>query len=52
MSRDEAFMRRALDLAVRARGRTSPNPLVGAVRVRGGRVIGEGDHRRAGRPHA
>jgi len=52
MSRDEAFMRRALDLAVRARGRTSPNPLVGAVLVRGGRVIGEGYHRRAGRPHA
>lgn len=52
MSRDEAFMRRALDLAVRARGRTSPNPLVGAVLVRGDRVIGEGYHRRAGRPHA
>lgn len=52
MSRDEAFMRRALDLAVRAHGRTSPNPLVGAVLVRGDRVMGEGYHRRAGRPHA
>lgn len=52
MSRDEAFMRRALDLAVRAHGRTSPNPLVGAVLVRGDRVMGEGYHRRAGGPHA
>lgn len=49
---DEVFMQRALDLASRALGRTSPNPAVGAVIVRGGRVIGEGWHRRAGLPHA
>ncbi len=46
MSRlDEAFMRRALELAARGGARTAPNPLVGAVVVRGGRVIGEGYHR-------
>jgi len=45
-------MQRALDLAAKALGRTSPNPAVGAVIVRNGRVIGEGFHRRAGLPHA
>jgi diaminohydroxyphosphoribosylaminopyrimidine deaminase/5-amino-6-(5-phosphoribosylamino)uracil reductase len=49
---DEFFMERALDLAAKAVGRTSPNPVVGAVIVRGGRVIGEGFHHRAGLPHA
>ncbi len=49
---DAAHMQRALDLAARALGRTSPNPAVGAVIVRGNRVIGEGFHRKAGRPHA
>jgi diaminohydroxyphosphoribosylaminopyrimidine deaminase/5-amino-6-(5-phosphoribosylamino)uracil reductase len=49
---DERFMRLALRLAARARGRTSPNPLVGAVVVRGGRVVGRGYHRRAGTDHA
>jgi diaminohydroxyphosphoribosylaminopyrimidine deaminase/5-amino-6-(5-phosphoribosylamino)uracil reductase len=49
---DLRWMRRALDLAVRARGRTSPNPLVGAVVVCGGEVVGEGFHGRAGEPHA
>lgn len=48
----ERFMRRALDLARRGKGFTSPNPAVGAVIVRGGRVVGEGWHRRAGAPHA
>ena len=43
---------RALDLAAEARGKTSPNPLVGAVVVKDGRTIGEGYHRRAGEPHA
>jgi len=49
---DERFMRRALALAERARGLTSPNPLVGAVLVRGDAVVGEGFHEAAGRPHA
>jgi diaminohydroxyphosphoribosylaminopyrimidine deaminase/5-amino-6-(5-phosphoribosylamino)uracil reductase len=50
---NEAFwMRRALELARRARGRTSPNPLVGAVVVREGLLVGEGYHQRAGTPHA
>lgn len=45
-------MRRALALAARALGRTSPNPAVGAVVVSRGRIVGEGYHRRAGEPHA
>lgn len=45
-------MRRALTLARRARGRTSPNPMVGAVLVKRGRVIAEAYHRKAGTPHA
>jgi diaminohydroxyphosphoribosylaminopyrimidine deaminase/5-amino-6-(5-phosphoribosylamino)uracil reductase len=50
--RDEIDMRRALRLAEKGRGRTSPNPMVGAVIVKGGRVVGEGYHRKAGEPHA
>lgn len=46
------FMARALELASLARGKTSPNPLVGAVVVRDGAVVGEGYHLRAGTPHA
>ncbi len=49
---DRRFMRRALALAERARGHTSPNPIVGAVIVNQGRVVGEGFHPRAGEPHA
>jgi diaminohydroxyphosphoribosylaminopyrimidine deaminase/5-amino-6-(5-phosphoribosylamino)uracil reductase len=49
---DQRFMRRALELAERGRGTTRPNPTVGAVIVRGGRVVGEGFHERAGGPHA
>src|SRR2546422_1213862 len=49
---DAAHMGRALRLAARAAGRTSPNPLVGAVIVRDGNVVGEGYHRAAGEPHA
>jgi diaminohydroxyphosphoribosylaminopyrimidine deaminase/5-amino-6-(5-phosphoribosylamino)uracil reductase len=45
-------MRLALRLARRGFGRTSPNPMVGAVLVRNGAVIGQGWHRGAGRPHA
>jgi diaminohydroxyphosphoribosylaminopyrimidine deaminase/5-amino-6-(5-phosphoribosylamino)uracil reductase len=46
------YMRRALALAARAQGRTSPNPAVGAVVVNGGRIVGEGFHRGAGTAHA
>ncbi len=49
---DVAHMRRALRLAARAAGRTSPNPLVGAIVVRDGEVVGEGYHHAAGEPHA
>lgn len=49
---DADFMRRALELAERGRGLTSPNPMVGAVIVRDGRIVAEGAHRRAGGPHA
>ena len=51
-TRHERFMRLALRLARRAQGRTSPNPLVGAVLVKDHRVIGAGYHHRAGAPHA
>ncbi len=46
------FMRRALRLARKGAGRTAPNPAVGAVVVRGDRVVGEGYHHAAGLPHA
>jgi diaminohydroxyphosphoribosylaminopyrimidine deaminase/5-amino-6-(5-phosphoribosylamino)uracil reductase len=49
---DRRYMRRALTLARRGLGNTSPNPAVGAVVVKGGRIVGEGYHRRAGTPHA
>ena len=49
---ERAFMRRALTLARRGWGRTAPNPLVGAVVVRGGRIVGEGFHAVYGGPHA
>ncbi|HLU24797.1 MAG TPA: bifunctional diaminohydroxyphosphoribosylaminopyrimidine deaminase/5-amino-6-(5-phosphoribosylamino)uracil reductase RibD [Longimicrobiales bacterium] len=50
--RDRDFMLRALELARRGWGRVHPNPLVGAVVVREGRVIGEGYHAEYGGPHA
>lgn len=49
---DEDFMREALELARNAEGRTSPNPMVGAVIVQGGRIVAAGWHRKAGTPHA
>jgi diaminohydroxyphosphoribosylaminopyrimidine deaminase / 5-amino-6-(5-phosphoribosylamino)uracil reductase len=49
---DAHFMRLALRLARRGYGATSPNPMVGAVLVKGGKIIGRGWHRRAGLPHA
>lgn len=48
----EEYMKRALELAERGRGRTSPNPVVGAVIVRDGAVIGEGWHKKCGENHA
>lgn len=52
MDKNRYFMQRALELASKAAGRTSPNPLVGAVVVKDGEIVGEGYHRRAGEPHA
>ncbi len=49
---DRRFMSRALSLARKGRGRTSPNPMVGAVVVRGETVVGEGFHEQVGGPHA
>ncbi len=48
----ERYLRRALRSAARGRYRTSPNPMVGALVVRGGEVVGSGWHRRLGGPHA
>jgi diaminohydroxyphosphoribosylaminopyrimidine deaminase/5-amino-6-(5-phosphoribosylamino)uracil reductase len=49
---DEQLLERALELAERGRGRTQPNPVVGALVVRDGEVVGEGFHEKAGGPHA
>ena len=49
---DESWMRRALELAERGRGHVEPNPLVGAVLVRDGEIIGEGWHQQFGQAHA
>lgn len=46
------FMKKALRLAAKGRGRTSPNPMVGAVIVKGGKIIAADYHRKAGTPHA
>ncbi|MCX8069240.1 MAG: bifunctional diaminohydroxyphosphoribosylaminopyrimidine deaminase/5-amino-6-(5-phosphoribosylamino)uracil reductase RibD [Thermodesulfovibrionales bacterium] len=52
-SNDEIFyMKRALSLAEKARGRTSPNPMGGAVLVKEGKIISEDYHKKAGQPHA
>ena len=50
--REARYQRMAVRLALRGAGRTSPNPLVGAVLVRNGRVLATGYHRRAGADHA
>jgi diaminohydroxyphosphoribosylaminopyrimidine deaminase/5-amino-6-(5-phosphoribosylamino)uracil reductase len=52
MKADIQYMRAALRLARRALGQTAPNPMVGAVLVKRGQIIGRGWHRRAGLPHA
>ena len=49
---EEQFMKRAIELAKQGSGWTAPNPLVGAVVVKNGRVIGEGYHRKYGELHA
>ena len=45
-------MKRALQLSVKGIGHTNPNPMVGAVIVKDGRIIGEGQHRKYGEAHA
>lgn len=49
---DKTFMQRALTLAARGKGRTSPNPMVGAVIVKNNKIIAGGYHKKAGTPHA
>jgi len=52
MGTDEIFMKRALRLARRGLGMTSPNPAVGALVVKRGHIVGSGYHKKAGAPHA
>ena len=52
MRDDEYFMKKALDLASKGQGETSPNPMVGAVIVKDGNVVGQGYHPSAGKAHA
>ena len=52
MQVDELYMQQALELAEQGRGKTSPNPMVGAVVVKNDEVIGNGYHHQAGTPHA
>ncbi|MGM0472102.1 MAG: bifunctional diaminohydroxyphosphoribosylaminopyrimidine deaminase/5-amino-6-(5-phosphoribosylamino)uracil reductase RibD [Bacillota bacterium] len=49
---DRHYMKRALELAAQGRGRVNPNPMVGAVIVKDGQVVGEGYHQAAGEAHA
>ena len=52
MNIHEHYMRMAIRLAKKAEGQTSPNPIVGAVVVKGGKIVGKGYHKKAGMPHA
>src|SRR5512138_3858701 len=52
MPTDQDYIRLGIQLARRGLGTTSPNPMVGAVLVRRGQIIGRGWHHRAGQPHA
>ena len=52
MPSHEPYMQRCLELAALGMGSVSPNPMVGAVIVHGGRIIGEGYHQRYGEAHA
>ncbi|NTW80868.1 MAG: bifunctional diaminohydroxyphosphoribosylaminopyrimidine deaminase/5-amino-6-(5-phosphoribosylamino)uracil reductase RibD, partial [Geobacteraceae bacterium] len=49
---DIKYMKRALTLAKKGLGKTSPNPAVGCVIVKNGKIVGEGWHKKAGGPHA
>lgn len=49
---DDYYMRRCVEVARKAIGCTSPNPMVGCVIVRDGKIVGEGFHPKAGQPHA
>ncbi|HNZ29662.1 MAG TPA: bifunctional diaminohydroxyphosphoribosylaminopyrimidine deaminase/5-amino-6-(5-phosphoribosylamino)uracil reductase RibD [Candidatus Goldiibacteriota bacterium] len=51
-NKDVFYMNKALELAVKAQGHTSPNPMVGCVIVKAGRIIGAGYHKKAGMPRA
>lgn len=50
--KDDFFIKRTLLLAARAKGKTSPNPMVGALIEKNGKIISEGFHKKAGTPHA
>ncbi|MGE7603190.1 bifunctional diaminohydroxyphosphoribosylaminopyrimidine deaminase/5-amino-6-(5-phosphoribosylamino)uracil reductase RibD [Peribacillus sp. NPDC097675] len=52
MNNDEYYMKMALEIAASAKGKTNPNPIVGAVIVKDGVIAGTGIHRKAGEPHA
>jgi len=52
MTNYEKYMKIAINLARKAEGLTSPNPIVGAAIVKDGRIVGKGYHKRAGLPHA
>lgn len=52
LNSDLQYMGRSLALAAKARGRTCPNPMVGAVLVNNGEIVGQGYHQKAGMPHA
>lgn len=52
INKERQFMLRAIELARKAKGKTFPNPLVGAVVVKNGKIIGQGYHKKAGTPHA
>jgi diaminohydroxyphosphoribosylaminopyrimidine deaminase/5-amino-6-(5-phosphoribosylamino)uracil reductase len=52
MKKNEKFMSRAFELAKKGKGKVSPNPLVGSLIVKNGRIVGEGYHRKAGTEHA
>lgn len=52
MNNNEYFMRKSISLALKAKGKTFPNPLVGALIIKNGRIVGRGYHKKAGLPHA